>query len=382
MKRRLFLRIDQAGVASTDLERILRCPAIDQLDAEQGLYRLSFSPRLLDHAELLLGERPQRFTTDLSLYLNTARLFLRRTPDDVYLSLPIDSTPDHKRKLAEDMGVAIGSIFMVMALGLRWETIAQIPSNARVSRLTPDFVGFDDDNAKRVYEAKGTTVAETVASHHEKAKKQLDSCKEPNVGKYAVVTYLASSKLTPPSTVFVSDPGVPLPTVNRGMATALHFRKIMEFCGFEELAIAFSKCISLRFAFERQLEAGNDSYRQWDSLMDARRDAIRIADALRSSSTTTRFHDSDFIGRRLTTSVLGTLLTLFMGVEREYLYDNVDKLTDTNANVPFAPRSFNSESQPSGETRESFSLLSDGSLLLIEGLNNLISPMREKEAQA
>lgn len=74
-------------------------------------------------------------------------------PDDIYLSLPLDSTPDHKRKLAEDMGVAVGSIFMVMALGLRWETIAQIPSNAKASKSTPDFLGFDDNDVKRVYEA-------------------------------------------------------------------------------------------------------------------------------------------------------------------------------------------------------------------------------------
>lgn len=220
-----------------------------------------------------------------------------------------------------------------------------------------------------------------MASHHEKAKRQLDSHKEPNVGKYAIVTYLSSSKLTPPSTIFVSDPGVPLPTVNRGMATALHFRKIMEFCGFEELAIAFSKCISSRFVYERQMESGSDSYRQRSDLQNARRNAIKIAHALRSSSTT-RFHDSDFIGRRLTASVFGTTVTLFMGVEREYLCDNVDKLTDLSPNVPFAPRSFISDSQSSSGEHELYSLLSDGSLLMVDGLNNLASSMRENEAQA
>jgi hypothetical protein len=42
---------------------------------------------------------------------------------------------DTKKRLSEDLGVALSSLFMAEAFGVTWDTIAQIPQNSKLSIL-------------------------------------------------------------------------------------------------------------------------------------------------------------------------------------------------------------------------------------------------------
>ena len=223
MLRKLLLRIDRGSIAQSDLASMYPSSNVSEVDSSQDCFQYAFESINLDHALLLLGHNQSRRGFDLWHYLQSAHALTEKDMDGFVL-MP-NGSPDFKRRFSEDLGVAIGSLFLAHTIDLRLESVAQIPTNTRLNKHSkvPDFVGFDGAGGKRVYECKGTTASNDVDKHRQKATDQLDDHVETNVSKFAMVTYIPNShKLIPPF-LFVSDPPIPLPRLSITVATGLIF---------------------------------------------------------------------------------------------------------------------------------------------------------------
>jgi hypothetical protein len=213
-----------------------------------GSYFLNFTPAVFLHAYTLLGSNPQRFGQDLTLYLATTNTFFDKSsaPLDVHLSLVGVNTSDAKKRLSEDLGVALSSLFMVEAFGVAWDTIAQIPQNSKLSKKRPDFEGFAAHDVRHLFEAKGTTVLGSVEAAMHKAIEQVKKYPEASSSKVAIVSYLCADDRFFPSQTFVVDPpALPdnIPPTKR-VAQLLHGEKVFQFAGLPETASAYIKVLS------------------------------------------------------------------------------------------------------------------------------------------
>ena len=165
---------------------------------------------------------------------------------DAHLSLVGINISDAKKRLAEDLGVALSALFMVEAFGVAWNTIAQIPQNSKLSKKRPDFEGFDTNDVRHLFEAKGTTVLGSVEAAMHKAIEQVKKYPEASSSKVAIVSYLCADDRFFPSQTFVVDPpALPdnIPPTRR-VAQLLHGEKVFQFAGLPETASAYIKALS------------------------------------------------------------------------------------------------------------------------------------------
>lgn len=228
------------------------------IQALTGSYFLNFSPAIFLHAYVLLGESPQRFGSDLSLYLATANTFFAKssTVQTGFVSLVGITQTDAKKRLSEDLGVTLSSLFMVEAFGVTWDTIAQIPQNSKLSKKRPDFECFDGVENRHLFEAKGTTVLAGVDVALTKAIAQVKKYPEAANTKLAIVSFLSTDDRLFPSQTFVVDP----PTLpdnippNKRVAQLLHGEKILQFAGLPQTSLAYIKALSVKLRAE---SAGN-----------------------------------------------------------------------------------------------------------------------------
>jgi len=135
--------------------------SLNSLDDE--LYSFEFDPVVFTHAWQLLGNSPTRYGNDLSPYLVSTHDFFSHRDRNGLLALTF-GTPDFKRRISEDLGASIASLFMVNSFGLKWNTIAQIPENHNLSKTRPDFEGFNETGERYLYEAKGRSNINNVIS--------------------------------------------------------------------------------------------------------------------------------------------------------------------------------------------------------------------------
>ena len=317
-----------------------------------GSYFLSFAPAVFLHAYTLLGNSPQRFGQDLSLYLSTANTFFDRGATSLvgHVSLVGINISDAKKRLAEDLGVALSALFMVEAFGVGWDTIAQIPQNSQLSKKRPDFEGFDGRNDRHLFEAKGTTVLGSVESALHKAIEQVKKYPEAANSKLAIVTYLASDDRLFPSQTFVVDPPAMPDSVppTRDVALLLHGGKVFQFAGLPETAAAYIRALAKFLRSEMTTS---------DVVAYAPRDATLYAtfteEMDRANLTERVVGNSTFVGRRIEMKDLGR--SIFFGVKRTHL----DALTQMS--------SIEDSSGNSTDTLEQFvSIFPDGSCLLID----------------
>lgn len=269
MPRKLFLRIDRGTIAADDGTAMSGSQHVTLVDLPEDCFQYTFESIALDHALLLLGENKSRFGFDLWHYVQSAHGLFGHISDG-FVVMP-NGSPDFKRRFSEDLGVAIGALFLAHTIELRLETVAQIPTNARLDKHAkiPDFVGFDLARRKRVFECKGTTAPDDVDKHRQKAKSQLAAHVEGNVTKFATVTYVPTSpKLIPPF-IFVSDPPIPLPRLSLAVATGLHLLLALEFASVEAPVTQLRKMLSTWVKIDQSIADGEEVAAQLEDLLIA-----------------------------------------------------------------------------------------------------------------
>lgn len=215
---------------------------------DAGAYELTFDSSTFVHAYGLLGQNVQRFGSDLRLYLATVVAFFESgvSSNALRVSLTDINVADAKRRLSEDLGVALSSLFMVEAFQLRWETIAQIPQNSKLSKKRPDFEGFTASDERYLFEAKGTTQLGSVEGAMAKAIGQVKGYPEPSNSKLAIVSYIPGDSRLFSGQTFVVDPPALPDIVDPSVDTArlLHGERVFQFAGMPLTAAAYLKALA------------------------------------------------------------------------------------------------------------------------------------------
>src|SRR5438876_6068448 len=199
---------------------------------------VAVNPAVFTHAYLLLGEHPQPFVSDLTLYLSTVRAFFERADAVGGINVPTGANSDSRRRLSEDLGVALAAFFMVEAFRLSWELISQIPQNSKLSKKRPDFQGYTATHQRYLFEAKGTTKLPTVEKTMSKALSQVKGYPESAEAKIAILSYLSADERFFPSTSFVVDPPALPEELKPDAETSrlLHFEKVLQYAGLPQTA--------------------------------------------------------------------------------------------------------------------------------------------------
>lgn len=244
------------------------------LDGET--FAFNFDPVVFTHAWQVLTKSPTGFGSDLSMYLaGTYDFFLRNSTSEA-LCLTVGTT-DFKRRISEDLSVALASLFMVNSFGVEWNTIAQIPSNRNLSKLRPDFECFDSAGNRLLYEAKGRSNIASVIDAINKAVSQIKSYPESAIQKLAFITYFCSDERAFPSYTFMIDPQLPdtvLP--DQDTAEQLHFLNVLNFGGFYESKKEYLSLLKARFSLKSALAEGTVSKRLVNRVNNAK-EAFTIA---------------------------------------------------------------------------------------------------------
>lgn len=323
---------------------------------------LSVNPAVFTHAYILLGEQPQRFLSDLTLYLTSVRTFFERTNTAGGISIPAAANPDSRRRLSEDLGVALAAYFMVEVFGLGWDSISQIPQNSKLSKKRPDFQGYTSTNQRYLFEAKGTTKLPAVEKAMSKAITQVKGYPEPAEAKIAIVSYLSGDERYFPSTSFVVDPPMlpeevkPTPEIS-GL---LHFEKVLQFAGLPQTAKEYLSTLSHRLREEYRIkEGGKVSYtreRRIKELEGELRESF-AEESQPHAPQSIRIRDTNYLGKSLPHE--NSSLTAFFGVDRDVL----------NAGVSFQANSLRQEARLDVSENEVTSIFPDGTMFRLTGLN-------------
>jgi len=354
---KIFVHFDSSTIAPSILMQMyINNNQLQEI--EKNIYIFEFDPIVFTHALMLLGQNKNRFGFDLSLYLNTV-IYLFNNSFTALNGLIIinNGSTDFKRRISEDLGVGISSLFMVKSLCVRWETIAQIPQNKKLSKNTPDFLGFNSNNERFIYESKGTTQPQNIETIMAKALQQSKGYPENAIGKFAIVSYFpAGSKGMPPFT-FIADPPISeifLP--NKENAILLHYKYVLEFAGLESTLQAYKNLLSEKFKLDRQDEEDNVStyLRLGNSgLQHFLRQLMETFEQERQTKEEIEWHDRNYIGRYLHNSNNGG--ELFLGVEIE----KIQRILQLSTNIQEI------EDSRSQENREEISVFSDGTIFKI-----------------
>lgn len=328
---------------------------------EQNIYIFEFDAIVFTHALMLLGQNSNRFGYDLSLYLNTVVKFFGKTSASLSGLIVIDEgSTDFRKRISEDLGVGISSLFMVQSLSLKWETITQIPRNKKLSNKTPDFLGFDSNDKRFIYESKGTTRPDTVESAMNKALEQSKGYPESAVGKFAIVSYFpAGSKIIPPFTFIADPPITDIFQPDKENSILLHYTYVLGFVGLENTLQAYQNLLVEKFKLDRQ-----DGNERNLPLLPRNLGIQRFLDRIRSrfeQEIETRerigWRNRTFIGRFL--DAPDGRNRVFLGVHLETIEQvlrldtNIQEFQDTRIR----------------EAEEEISVFSDGTMLRIQGLN-------------
>lgn len=319
--------------------------------APTGSFFLNFSPAVFLHAYVLPGESPQRFGSDLSLYLATVNAFFAKSPtvQTGFVSLVGITQTDTKKRLSEDLGVALSSLFMAEAFGVTWDTIAQIPQNSKLSKKRPDFECFDTAGNRHLFEAKGTTVLAGVDVALTKAIAQVKKYPEASNTKLAIVSFLSTDDRLFPSQTFVVDPPTlpdNIPPTKR-VAQLLHGEKILQFAGLSQTGAAYMKALSVKLRAE---SAGNG---QIAPIEKGPALSTKLNQEIEQSALQVRqIGNTSYVGRNIFD---GLGVRIFVGATRRQL-DALALLTDLPTGETY--------SRPQGDDFHSF--FADGTCLLIE----------------
>lgn len=337
--------------SATGYKRLLNSPHFPE-----DVRFLAIDPTIFVHTYLLLGEQPQRFTQDLSLYLSTVRTFFERADASGGIAIPSNANSDSRRRLSEDLGVALAAIFMVEVFGLTWESISQIPQNSNLSKKRPDFQGYSSGSQRYLFEAKGTIKLARVESSLSKAISQVKKYPELAEAKIAIVSYLCADDRFFPSTSFVVDPPAMPENVRPEPETArlLHFEKILQFANLANTADEYTSTLSHVLREKGRSVLGIDSSSARSARLSARRqELIEQFEIERATLVKQSALDVQFTGRQLTDDRSG--LTVFFGAGDQTL----------EAGVSFEPFRRTLETRLIHSNNEVTSIFADGTILRI-----------------
>lgn len=276
---------------------------------------LSIATSDFTHAALLLGNNPQRFRSDLRFYLATVNEYFRGNSSTREISIPAGSNSDIRRRLSEDLAVGLAVHFMVKVFGIKWESVSQIPRNTKLSRKTPDFQGFSQNDERYLFEVKGTTGLATLERALSKALGQVKQYPEQAQTKLAILSYLSADERFFPSTSFIVDPPAmpepfrPDPETSR----LLHFENVLAFSGLPQTASTYVSSLSRRLKHKYKAEQASYSPR-----IAAQRDELQNQFDQESSNTQrAEYGNHEFRGQRIDLDADG--IAVFLGASMETL---------------------------------------------------------------
>ncbi len=209
--------------------------------------RAEIDPALYAHVLHLLGNNSTRFTSDLRFYIATVRTFFEGQPQAQLISVPNGADADFKKRLSEDMGVALASTFMTKAFDIRWESISQIPANSKLSKKRPDFQAFSRSDITKpyIFEAKGTTLLSSVEDATSRALEQAKAYPVVAHAKLVLTSYLSVDSRYFPSATFVIDPPAPSSEfISSDISILMHFEKILQFSGLLKTSARYISLLS------------------------------------------------------------------------------------------------------------------------------------------
>ncbi|MCW8129986.1 MAG: hypothetical protein KIS92_06490 [Planctomycetota bacterium] len=349
-------RIDQATWSKISTPTALS--SLQELPTD--LRFLKINPIVFTHVYLLLGNNPQRFTTDLSLYLKSLEAYFDRTTSVGGIAIPQSANPDLRRRLSEDLGVGLSTYFMVESFGLTWESISQIPANIKLSKTRPDFQGFTKSNDRHIFEAKGTTQLQSIPKFLSKAESQVKAYPNNATSKIAFVSYLCADERFFPSTSFVVDPPSLPESVppNQQTSVKLHAEKVINYIGLERLSKEYIGILSRELAEELRLSKGDESsYTAQRHLRRAREDFHRSLNGVVPKLQPITYKNLQFLGRTIYVNEMP--YSLFLGVEKETLLSlsGLYRPARGISSISFS------------EDNSMFSIFTDGTILRITSLS-------------
>lgn len=127
---KIYFKIDKASVPE-DIRMQISGANRNLSSIDDDIFAFSFDPIVFTHAWQLLASSPTRFGNDLSPYLACTNDFFLRSGSSEVLCLTMGTT-DFKKRMSEDLSVAVASLFMVESFNIEWNTIAQIPQNSNL----------------------------------------------------------------------------------------------------------------------------------------------------------------------------------------------------------------------------------------------------------
>lgn len=362
---RTFVSFDASTIESDLMQEIYSINTNLQ-SIEQNICVFEFDSVIFAHALMLLGQNRNRFGYDLSLYLNTVIYFFNNSTTAVNGLIVIDKgSSDFKKRISEDLGVAISSLFMVQSLQLKWETITQIPQNRKLSKKTPDFLGFNSDSERFIYESKGTTQPQTVESVMSKALEQSKGYPEIATRKFAIVSYFPTGGKSMPPFTFIADPPIyDIFIPERDNSTLLHYTYVLNFVGLENTLQAYETMLVEKFKLDRQDEQERSLFPLPRNLgLQRFQSQTRQAfDQERLTREVFEWENRTYIGRYL--DIPGAINRPFVGVHLETI-DQILRL-DTNL-AEFVDARFRSNG-------EEISIFSDGTIFKVQAPDTTNQP--------
>jgi hypothetical protein len=355
--RRTFIHFD---LSTIDIDVLQEINSVNnQLQQiEQNIFTFEFDAIIFTHALMLLGQNKNRFGYDLSLYLNTVVFFFDNSIASVNGLIVIDQgSSDFKKRMSEDLGVAISSLFMNQSFQIGWETITQIPQNKKLSKKTPDFLGFNLNGQRYIYESKGTTQPQNVENVMVKALEQSKSYPETATGKFAIVSYFSTGDKSIPSFTFIADP--PISDIfipERDNSMLLHYTYVLNFVGLNNTLQVYEDMIEEKFKLDRQdeQERTSFSFARNLGLQRFQNSVIQSFEEERQTKVILTWRNRTYVGRYL--DVTDGRTRLFLGVHLETI-EQIIRL-DTNIQEFDNIRVF--------EGGEEISIFSDGTIFKLQ----------------
>ena len=289
-----------------------------------SLRYLATDPAVFSHAYLLMGANPQRFLSDLTLYLSGVKAFFERSDTSGGIRIANGGNPDSHRRLSEDLGVGCASLFIVEAFDIPWISICQIPANLKLSKTRPDFQAFSKAGLSYIFEAKGTTKLKSIEAAMSKALGQVKHYPASAQAKLAIVTYLSVDERFFPSSSFVVDPPAGRGPIEMDdtLCRELHFEKALQFAGLDTTARTYVEALAYRV---RQQQRDRFEPREAGYLRppDARdfglRNVLRGEQESRHLDVRT-YEDGEYLGRAINDT---SGLKLFLGLRLDALHSGL-----------------------------------------------------------
>jgi len=354
---RTFVSFDSSTINFDTLQQIYTTN--NQLQqVEQNLCIFEFDAITFTHVLMLLGQNQDRFGYNLFLYINTVVPLFNGSSISINGFIIIgQGSSEFKKRLSEDLGVAISSLLMNQSFNIRWETISQIPQNRKLSKKTPDFLGFDINDERYIYESKGTTQPQNVEIAMTKALEQSKAYPEPARGKFAIVSYFPTGDKSMPPFTFIADPPISnifLPEKDNSIL--LHYTCVLSFVGLDTTLRAYETLLAEKFRLDRQdyQERVLERFPRNLGLQRFLEPLIQTFEQERLTKETITWENRTYIGRYL--EVPDRRTRLFMGVHVE----TIEQIIRLDTNIQEI------QNTRVREGEEEISIFSDGTILKLQ----------------